>query len=51
MSKTRSHDSIERTAKAVREEAAKGGQQITHEQARARVVGVIEKREKRDNNR
>jgi hypothetical protein len=40
-----SREAVERTAAALRQEAQKAGNgQITHEQAKARVVSAIEKK-------
>lgn len=38
-------DGIDRTAAAVREHAARNGQQITHEQARTRVLRAVRNEE------
>lgn len=47
--KRRTHDSIEATAAAVRRDVRNNdGSQMTHEQARARVVSVVERAERRD---
>lgn len=46
--KPRTAESIERTAKAVREEARKGGREITQEQAKKIVAAAVERAEKRN---
>lgn len=42
---TYTRDGIDRTAQAMRESAAKRGQQITHEQAMDRVVRAVRNQE------